>query len=444
MTGRRVASQNRRAETALSPLLGLRGILAPQSAEKNLRLNTIALMLSSVLVGALGLLFWVVTARLFPPRQVGIASALITSAVMLSTLSVVSLDAMYERFLPVAGSRAGALLRHGYVLTASLAIVMAVAFIACAPSELLLDSGWSMAGYLTFVLVLAVFTLQDKASAGLGVARWAAAKNAFHSLAKLIAVATLAWTGLAAAIVVAWGATAAASALWLMIALHRRSLSEPRFRVAPNLPPRRELWSYFGSSFGLTALWAIGPLVVPLIVVAQIGVEANAYFAVTWSMVSALYLVVHLVVSPFVAESAAHPDQVAVLSRRMIRTVVLVSAVGAAGLALVGPVMLGVIGAQYRAHGAGLLYLAAVFVPLSAPGAAYEGLARVHRKLKLALAMGFVSTALIVVGSLLATRAVGVVGVGWAYLVAESLAAVVLIGPLIRWLTDSVDESESP
>jgi O-antigen/teichoic acid export membrane protein len=174
--------------------------------------------------------------------------------------------------------------------------------------------------------------------------------------------------------------------------------------------------------------------VVPLIVVTQVGAVANAHLAIAWAIIGALYLTVHLVVSPYVAEVAAHPAKVAVLSWRMVKMLIAVACLASAGLLIVGPVMLSVVGAEYRAEGQGLLQLAAIFVPLSVVGAAYEGFARVQRRLRLQLAVSCMSAVVIVCGSLIATRSLGVTGVGWAYLAAESVKAAVVLTPVIIWL----------
>ncbi|HET6734144.1 lipopolysaccharide biosynthesis protein [Mycobacterium sp.] len=404
------------------------------SAERNLRLNTHALIVANVVTGALGLVFWVAAARLFPAKEVGIAAAQINSAVMLSFLSILSLDTIYERFLPVSGTHARSLLKHGFLLVAVVAALAGTALVVFGPRESMFESGWEMASYPILVMVLAVFTLQDKATAGLGVARWSAAKNAIHSMGKLIAVLALAWTGAAVSIVLAWGVTAAVIALYLLFALDRRSRSNPRFLGIPNLPPRQQLWSYFGSSFGITACWAVGNLAVPLIVLTQVGAEANAYFAVSWAIIIALYVTLDLIVSPYVAEAAANPGKVISLTWRMLRTLMVVTCMGSIGLAVVAPTMLSVVGAEYRSEGQGLLYLAAVFVPLAAVTAVYEGFARLQRRLRLLLLVRCVATVVIVGGSLILTRTAGVSGVGWACLAAETAAAAVLIGPVMLWI----------
>ncbi|PRC47356.1 AMP-dependent synthetase, partial [Mycobacterium sp. ITM-2017-0098] len=204
------------------------------------------------------------------------------------------------------------------------------------------------------VAVLAVFVLLDKAATGLGVARWSAVKNLAHAVTKLALMAALAIWAHAATIVVSWTLTAAVAALCTYVVLYRRSRSHPRWQQAADLPPRRQMWSYFGSSFGIASLWSTGPLLVPLIVVTQIGPAANAYFAVAWAMISALYLMMHLVVSPYVAEVAAHPEQVRALSWRMVRMLAAVAVLASAGLLALGPFMLGFAGDEYRSQGTDL------------------------------------------------------------------------------------------
>jgi O-antigen/teichoic acid export membrane protein len=405
--------------------------------ERNMYVNVISLVISYVLTGVLGLIFWAAAGRLYPPREVGIAAALITSATVLSALAV-PLGRLYERFLPLAGTRTGPLLTHGFLVVAATAVLLGIGLVAFGPRHTLFETGWAMGSYPVLVMVLAVFTLQDRATAGLGVARWGAAKNSFHSVAKLAILVIFAGVGSAAAIVASWGTTAAVAALCLLVAVRRRYRSHPRFQVAPNLPPCRELWSYFGSSFGINAAWAIGPLLVPLIVVAELGAEANAHFAVTWAIINALYLMVRLVVCPYVAEVSASPDKVAPLTFRLVGLVAAVSLVSGVGLLVVGPSMLSLVGSEYRADGQGLLYLAAAFVPLSAVGAIYEGLARVQREMMLMMVVSCLSTFVTVFGSLIGTRLLGVVGVGWAYLAAEMVSAIALFVPTALWLRRTV------
>lgn len=404
------------------------------AAGRNMTVDSISLIVSSLLTGVLGLVFWGAAGRLYPAEEVGVAAAVITSALMLSMLAMLSIDTIYERFLPLAGERTGFLITRGYLVVACTALVAGAGLVAFGPREELFESRWAMYCYPLLVMVLALFTLLDKTAVGLGVTKWSAVKNLIHAIAKLVILFCLVWTGSGASIVLAWGATAAVGTVLVLAAMRRRWRAHEQFRQPASLPNRPQLLSYIGSSFGITSLWIIGPLVVPLIVVSRFGAVANAHFSVTWAIINALYFAVHLVMSPFVAEVASHPDKVAVLSTRMVQTMAVVSVAGALGLVLIGPFVLGVIGPDYREQGGGLLDLAAIFVPLSAVSAVYEGFARVRRKLTLMVVTRCLSTFTVVAGTLLITPHTGVIGVGWAYLLAEAISAVILLPFVIGWL----------
>ncbi|WP_193561366.1 lipopolysaccharide biosynthesis protein [Mycolicibacterium hodleri] len=354
---------------------------------------------------------------------------------MLSTLSNLSLGAMYERFLPVAGHRAGSLLVRGYLVVAGVALVLALGLTLFGPRALF-PSGLDKIVFPPFVVVLAVFALQDNTVAGLGVARWGAAKNSFHAVAKLATLVALSLSGAALAIVTSWGLTAAIAACCVMIAMRRRVRTGVRYSLPPALPSRSEMWRYFGASYGITALASIAPLVVPLVVIAQLGPDASAYLAVSWSMVTAVYVVLSLLIGPFVAECAAHPDRIDGLSAQFVKMVAAVALLGGLGLAIIGPIALGFIGVEYREHGTPLLYLAAVFIPLSVVSSVYDGLARVYRRLTLAVVTQCLVTAVVIGGSAAFTGSMGVLGIGMSYLAAEILAAAILVRPLIRWLRE--------
>lgn len=405
------------------------------SIGRNLRLNSLALVASNVGTGVLGLAFWAVAAKLFSAAEVGVASALIASAIMLSTLSNLSLGAMYERFLPVAGHRAGSLLVRGYLLVAGVALILALGLTLLGP-QALFPSGLEKLVYPPFVVVLAIFALQDNTVAGMGVARWGAAKNGFHAVAKLASVFALSLTGASLAIVMSWGLTAAIAMCCVMVAMRRRVRTSRRYSWPPALPPRSEMWRYFGASYGITALASIAPLVVPVVVIAQLGPDVTAYFAVTWSMVTAVYVLLNLLIGPFVAECAAHPDRIGGLSAQFVKMIGAVALLGGLGLALVGPIALGFIGAEYREHGTPLLHLAAVFIPFTVVGAVYDGLARVYRRLTLAVTTQCLVTVVVIGGAAATTGSLGVLGIGVSYLAAEVLAATILVGPLIRWLRE--------
>lgn len=418
------------------------------ASDRNLALNSMALMLSTAITGALGLLFWAAAGRLYPVAEVGSASAVITSAVMLSTLSNLSLGSMYERFLPVSGRLARSFIVRGYLTVTAFAFVLGGGFLLVAPVDEMFTNTAEIVSFPFFVAVLAVFALQDQTSSGLGVARWAAAKNVFHAVVKFALLVALFATERSTSIISAWAVPAIVASIFVLRAILKNVRTEPRYAGAPDLPPRREMWAYFGSAYGITALGSLAPLLVPMIVVATLGAEENAYFSLTWSIISALYILISVLIGPYVAEVAAHPEQFHRLTKRFMTLVCIVAVGGSIFLAFIAPFGLGLIGQGYRDQGTIIAQLASLTIPLSVVGSLYDGLARVRRRMRLAVVVQVAATTIIIGGSIALSSSMGIAAVGWAYLAAEAFGALVLIVPLIRWIRElsagSDDDPDSP
>ncbi|WP_200936645.1 lipopolysaccharide biosynthesis protein [Rhodococcus sp. Leaf278] len=407
-----------------------------KASDRNLALNSLALMLSTAITGALGLLFWAAAGRLYPVAEVGSASAVITSAVMLSTLSNLSLGSMYERFLPISGRLAKSFIVRGYITVTAFAFVLGGGFLLVAPVDEMFTNTAEIVTFPFFVAVLAVFALQDQTSSGLGVARWAAAKNIFHAVVKFVMLLALFATERSTSIISAWAVPAIVASIFVLRAIMKNVRTEQRYAGKPDLPPQREMWAYFGSAYGITALGSLAPLLVPMIVVATLGAEQNAYFSLTWSIVSALYILISVLIGPYVAEVAAHPQQFHRLTKRFMTLVCIVAVGGSIFLAFIAPFGLGLIGQGYRDQGTIIVQLAALTIPLSVVGSLYDGLARVRRRMRLAVIVQVVATSIIIGGSIGLSSSMGIAAVGWAYLAAEAFGALVLIVPLIRWIRE--------
>ena len=416
-----------------------------RSRWQSLEFNSTALMAAGLINSALGLVFWALAARFFVEAEVGRAGAVINTAVMLSTLANLSLGALYERFLPLAGRLTGGLLIRGYVVTGTLALTLGAIFIAVGPADDLFGSTTGKGLFPLCVAVLAAFALADSVLVGLRIARWAAVKNITLAVLKLTVLCGLGITVAdrndsmsggsmpgSTAIEVSWVLTAAVAviAVQAVVVMSVRAQS----RTEPSLPPNRQLLSYFASTFGIAALASITPLVLPLLVVVQAGATDTAYFTVSWTIVSAILVAVLMVCGPFIADAAAHPEQLAALLRRFLRLFGAASVLAACALGVGGPVALWLVSPDYAAN-AWSLMLAAALVPIaSAPGVVFACLCRVHRTMAPAVALQVVSTVGVITGCLWVIPRHGITGIGWTYAAVETLGSLLIAVPLWRRL----------
>lgn len=418
------------APTTVPVKLGWRARLGRATLE----LDALALTASTGITALLGLVYWTVAARGFSMGEVGRAAAIVSTATALATVSNLSLGGMYERFLPVTGRDTRYYLLRGGLATAGLALILGCGFLLVGPSSRLFVHEWEWVGFPFLVLTLAQFALLDHTLVGLRRARWAAGKNIVHAVAKLGLAASAVVVAMVGgeALVLAWALPAAVLVLAYLPAAWRLGGAEVVLEQAPILPPRRELWSFFGSTVGIMVISALAPLVIPLIVVDRLGPELNAAFTMGWTLFSAIALLLGTVIGPYIAQASAPGADVRRLTARFTVILSTLALVGALFLWFGAPLLLGLLGRRYAVEAETLVQLMALSLPLSIVGLLYAGMARVARRLHLAMVCQILSAVLVVVGAAATIERFGLAGIGYTYLAVEAFTTVILAVPAWR------------
>ncbi|MBB2990458.1 acyl-coenzyme A synthetase/AMP-(fatty) acid ligase/thioesterase domain-containing protein/O-antigen/teichoic acid export membrane protein/acyl carrier protein [Mycolicibacterium iranicum] len=384
-------------------------------------------MTSSAATGVLGFVFWTVAARGYDTAEVGRASAIISSATLIAILANFSLGSLYERFLPLAGSQTPRVVRQGITLVAGTALVFGTVFVVVGPREQLFPSRPEALLFPAFVAVLAIYALQDPILIGLARARTIATKNIGQSTAKLVVVAALIPVASGAAIVWSWVLPAAVITAVIAIVVIRR---ETATRTGPAvLPPRRELFEFFASSYAINAVGVTVPLLVPLIVVAQLGTEMNAYFSMCWLVVNTLGVLIGATAAPFIATASTPGADLRSCTVRFVALCGGAAVLGCVALLVTAPLILGILGPHYAEHGTGLIRIMALTLPSVALMTIYTALARLQRRLRLAVAAQILLGVVVVSGVTLTTHLYGINAVGYTYLAAELLNTAVVAVP---------------
>src|SRR4051794_18578789 len=90
--------------------------------------NGYALILSTGITSALGLLYWAVAAKFYQTENVGLNSAVISTMIFLSGISQINLQETMVRYLPVAGHRTPRMVIYTYLIVLSLSVLVGLIF----------------------------------------------------------------------------------------------------------------------------------------------------------------------------------------------------------------------------------------------------------------------------------------------------------------------------
>jgi O-antigen/teichoic acid export membrane protein len=421
----------------------LNGWRAPQHRDG------LALVVSSGMTSAVGLLYWVLAAQMFPADVVGVNAVALSSLMLVGGVAHLNMSHALLRFVPVAGTAARRLVVLGYLVAVTVSALAGAGFalgaIWWAPE--LVD----VAGYGTLVAFFAVscpvwtlFSLQDYVLTAVGRATAVPIENLAFSLLKigLLVAITLAAVpgGVALSWVIATALVVLPINLWLLVRLlpaHGRRTADRAVPITVGAVGRFISADYVGALFWQTAMMGL-----PVLVLGRLGAEAAAAYNMVWQFGLALYMVPSGMGQSMIAHSATDPAKVDKARRETVRRGLMLVVPVAVVLALGAPLVLALFGPHYAATGTGALALVALSAIPNVVTAAATSTARVrqHRSVQFGVPT---SLSVLTIGlAWLLMPHLGVLAVGLAWLVAQcTVASIVLItnapwvpGPPGRWI----------
>lgn len=422
------------------------GLPAPNS--RALSRTALFLILNTGLNGVLGIGFWAVGTRLFSREIVGASGSLISLMIFLAALSQFNLYQALPRFLQVFGSESRRLVRMSYLacsITAAIGATLVVA--VCSVTHWGGVMG-SLSPLLAVVFVVGtsawtVFVLQDAVLTGLRRAPLVPLENLVFGVAKLGLLFVIGSGAGRGSIFFSWLLAVPIIAVPLNILLFRVLLPQHE-RATPSAPlDRNALRRSLGLEYASALFGQLSSNLLPVLVANILGSVANADFYSAWVIIAALDTVAQNFGISLTVEATRDPRHFRRYLRhaelrvaQMLVPTVVVLAAGA-------PVVLSLFGSTYSSSASGILRVlllatAVRAIPILAIGM-HRARGAIHDVLKMQATVGVSVLAL----SLLAMPHFGVIGVAWAYLAGNSVAAVVGLSDLHRQHRRTEDAMDS-
>lgn len=416
-------------------VLRLRGQLADP-----LTANGYALIANSGTTGALGLVYWLLMARLYPTAAVGRASALYAAMNLLAGFTAQSFNGAVNRFLPQAGLRTRSFIIRAYTVSAATSMALAVLFVLTAGwwgrSYALLKGPVIGAVFVCSVVTWAIFTLQDSVLVGLRAAVWVLVENGLFGVVKLVLlVALVAAFPFHLGIYVSWMVPALVALPFINLLIFgrlvpRHTLLTRDFQPASN----RQIGRFLAGDYsGALCMLATGSLI-PVVVAATIGARQTAYFYIPWVIVGIVDMIGISMAMSLTVEGAFDVAALAGSCRAALRKMMAVLLPCAVLLVLFAPVWLRLFGPAYAAQGTSVLRLLAVATVCRAPTELYLGALRAESRTSLVALIQAVRAVLTLGLTVVLTGAMGVVGAGVAVAASQAVAVVLIVPGLWRVL----------
>ncbi len=406
--------------------------------------NAYSLVLSSVLTAGIGVVFWILATRLYTEEIVGINSAAISMLVFLATLGQLNLVNGLNRFLPRAGGAAGGLIGKSYLVAAGSGGVVAIVFLLgidmwAADLSIVTSSSWMAIWFVVSVMAWCVFALQDGVLAGLRQAQWVPVENVIYALAKIVLVIGLAASFSDTGLFLAW--TIPILPLLLLVnagvfwgLLPRRTEEDEEHGEPIALS---QISRFVAGDYTASLIWMAATRLLPVLVLVRVGAISTAHFYVAWTVAYTLYLISRNMGMSLITEASRDPLALANYSYRTARQAALLVVPAVIVIVVAAPLILGLFGDSYAEAGTSLLRLLALSAVPAIITTIYAAILRVERRIRTLVVLMLAQSGMVLVLSywLLGTR--GIVGVGIAWLVSQTLTATFVLVVELRpmWIS---------
>ncbi|HUV45495.1 MAG TPA: oligosaccharide flippase family protein [Dehalococcoidia bacterium] len=403
-----------------------------QVAATPLYRNAFYLMLNTAVMALCGFFFWMVVARFYTEAEVGFSSAIISAISLLAIISMVGLNTLLIRFLPHA-DKPQQLINSCYTLSSLISLVVAAIFIAglslWSPALVFItQNAIFIAAFIVFALLWTLSSLVDATFIARRRAGFVLSKNTIYSLLKIPLPILFVLFFRTFGIVASWGiamAIALATSLFLFL-----PKVQNHYKPVPTLKPGiiKDMWQYSAGNYVTNLLAASPVFVFPLMVVNLLGAEQNAYFYIAWMIASLLFAIPAAVSQSLFAEGSHFEDKLRENVVKSLKFSFLLLVPAIIVLILVGNWLLLAFGQSYSLNGLRLLWILSLSSLPSAINHLYTSILRVKSRLKELMAIcGFIALA-VLLASYRLMPATGIVGIGYAWLGAQSLVAIYILG----------------
>jgi len=389
--------------------------------------NAAALMLSSGGTALLGVAFWTIAARLASAQNIGRASAEIAAMTLLANLAQLSFGSIFDRFLPVSGTRTRSFVTRAYAMCSAVGLIVALVYLLAGFGHSFIPSsiGWR-ALFVVAVVLWTIFILQDSVLTGLRATRWVPVENILFALAKLALLPLGLLLTTQQGVFLAWsvpvlGATGAVS---FYLFKKRIPEHEASRTVIEDLPSAREIVVLGAGQYAQALVSVFTPSIVVLIVIQRLGPVQEAYYYLPALIAGGAALFLWNLNTSFIVESSRDPTALRQHSNDTIRAAmfVILPTVGI-GVAL-APQILRIFGPQYSEHGTTLLRLLLLALPGTAVTAFYSAFAWLERRVWRLAVREVISAVIYFSVLLLLIGHIGILAIGVASLVASGLQGI--------------------
>ncbi|NVN53730.1 polysaccharide biosynthesis C-terminal domain-containing protein [Mycolicibacterium hippocampi] len=402
--------------------------------------NSVALLATTQITALLGYAFWMLCAHWVPASVIGITNTVIAAMTLVAILAVAGYIPMLPRLLPgaTAEERSG-VCSAAFVLTVIVSGLVGVAAALLLPQRLhaAVGTGWLMVLVSTGAVGTAMLLVINAALLGVRRADLSLLGSVAASLARLIVIAAIVTSGVAAAgagtssvhtILIVWIVSLWISgvlSIWLLVR------AAPGFRFSPGPMWFSLVWRSVAWDHVATLALRAPALALPILASAHLPPTEVGYLVVAVMIASAFLAVPGAVSNALLADCADDPARLRAQTRRALCFAAVLLIPPVIITCLLARVVLGLFGSGYADYSLVLILLLLSTFPDALINVALAAL-RVMRRLTEVAVVTVLGATITIGGTWLLMPSMGVSGAIVALFASQAIALAALSATLVR------------
>lgn len=387
--------------------------------------NAIYLISTTVATSLFGFIFWMIAARYYTSEEVGLGSTIISAMSLLSMLSLLGFNVALIRFLPTSNLKMD-MINSCFTLSLAASAVITIIFLlglgVFSPKLLFLRSNLLFALlFITFTCVWSITTLLNSILTAERTAKYVLLKESIFGASRLPIPIFLVSLG-AFGIFVSWGiGSVIALITGLIFLFHVIPAYRPAIRVDGEIISEMlhfSFWSYISNLFNVSPA-----LILPIMITNILTPDLTAYFYIAWMIANLLFMIPRQTAQSLFAEGSNFDKRLGVNLKKSLKFISLLLIPSLLFILIFGDRLLLLFGSEYSEEGFGLLQILALSTIPLALNTVYVTVKNIKKQVKtVTLIYGVIAVGTLG-GSYLLLGSMGLVGIGYAWVMGNGVVA---------------------
>lgn len=355
--------------------------------------NSIYLMLSTIVMAVFGFIFWIVGARFFSTDQIGIATGIISSMGLITSFCGLGLGAGLIRYLPKS-ERKNEKINTVFSLITIFTIVTATVFLLglgfFSPKlDFIKESLGLSFIFIFFMVVSSMSSLIETIFISYRNSKYVLVKNSIFSVLKIFFLFLFVGLG-AYGIFSSWMLGMFIGFVSVLLVLVYKFGYKPKFVFYDSIV--KQIGAYSFGNYISGFIGGLPILVLPLIVLNELGATSSAYYYIAMMIAAVLFIITTATSNSLFAEGSHNERAIKDQIRKAYKIISALLIPGIILFLIFGKYILLVFGQNYSSGGSTLLGILVISGLFTALCGIYGTLLKIKKKIKGLIVVNLIGT----------------------------------------------------